>query len=86
MNGGCRTGQVVDLIHFEVDGVGDIVTNAFEVVIPEEMADVVLAAREKIVKAQDLLSFGEKPFAQVRSEKTGAAGDENPFHPARSPM
>jgi hypothetical protein len=80
MNGGCRAGQVVDLIDFEVDGVGDVVTDAFEMVVPEKMADVVLAAREKIVEAQDVLSFGEKPLAEVRSEETGAAGDENPLH------
>jgi hypothetical protein len=29
------------------------------------MADVVLAAREKIVEAQDLLPIGEKPLAEV---------------------
>jgi hypothetical protein len=50
--------------------------------IPKEMADVVLAAGEKIVEAKDLLPLGEKPLAEVRSEKAGAAGDENPLHVA----
>ena len=67
---------------FEVDGVGDVVTDAFKMVIPQEMADVVLAAGEKIVEAEDILPLGEKPLAEVRSEKTGAAGDENPLHVA----
>jgi hypothetical protein len=46
------------------------------------MADVVLASGEKIVKTEDFLSLGDQPVAEVRSEKTGAAGDENPLHVA----
>ena len=75
-------GEVVNLIDFEVDGVDNVVTDAFKMGIPKEMADVVLAAGEKIVEAKDLLSLGEKPLAEVRSEKAGAAGDENPLHVA----
>ena len=55
MDGRCRTGQVVDLIDFEVDRVDDVVTDAFEMGISQEMADVVLAAGEKIVEAKDIL-------------------------------
>ena len=82
MNGRCRTGEVVDLIHFQVDGVDDVVTDAFKVRISQEMADVVLAAGEEVVEAQDLLPLGEQPFAEMRTEKAGAAGDENPLHSA----
>ena len=80
MNGGCRTGQVVDLIDFEVDRVDDVVTDAFKMGISQQMADVVLAAGVKIIEAKELLSLCEKPLAEVRSEKAGAAGDQNPFH------
>jgi hypothetical protein len=82
MDGGCRTGQVVDLIDFEVDRVDDVVTDAFKMGISQQMADVVLAAGEKIVEAKEILSLCEKPLAEVRSEKAGAAGDQNPFHVA----
>jgi hypothetical protein len=50
--------------------------------ISQQMADVVLAAGVKIVEAEELLSLCEKPLAEVRSEKAGAAGDQNPFHVA----
>jgi len=56
-------------------------------VISEQMADVVLAAGIKVVEAEKILSFREKPLAEMRSEKAGAAGDQNPFHvadPSRS--
>ena len=69
MDGRCRTGQVIDLIDFEVDRVDNVVTDAFKMEISEQMTDVILAAGVKIVEAKEVLSVCEKPFAQVRSEK-----------------
>jgi hypothetical protein len=56
------------------------VADIFEAGIPQEVADVVLAAGEEVVETQDILPLGQKFFAEVRPEKAGAAGDENPLH------
>jgi len=40
MDGACGAGHVVDFIDFEVDGLDDIVTDEFEVVVIEEVGDV----------------------------------------------
>ncbi len=50
------------------------------------MENVVFAAGEEIVEADDIVSLREETFAEMRSEKTGAAGDENPFHKCSSAL
>ena len=40
--------------------------------------DIILAAGKKIVQANNLVPFGEEPFAEVRTNKAGAAGDKYP--------
>ncbi len=57
-----------------------IVPHRLEMRVGEQRRDVVLAAGEIIVDAQDVVAVGAQPLAQVRAEKPGAAGDENPFH------
>jgi hypothetical protein len=52
------------------------VTNKFERRITEQMQNVRFAAREEIIEANDLVAFVQKPFAKVRADKTGSAGDE----------
>jgi hypothetical protein len=40
-----------------------------------EMRDVVLAAGEVVVDAENITTLREQLFAEVRPQKTGAAGD-----------
>jgi hypothetical protein len=44
------------------------------------VADIVLVSGKKVVETQDLMSLEKQPFAEMRTDKTGAAGDKNPFH------
>lgn len=50
-----------------------------EIGVRQEMGDVFLAARVEIVCAEDFAPLAQKPLAEVRAEKTGTAGDEDPF-------
>jgi hypothetical protein len=56
------------------------VADAFKARVPHEVTDVVLAPGKEVVEAQDLVFLDKKPFAEMRTEKTGAAGNENPLH------
>jgi hypothetical protein len=42
--------------------------------MPEEVADVVLRTCEKVVQAEHLVPFLKKTVAQMRSQKSRAAG------------
>ena len=47
-----------------------------ELVEVEKVSDVLLAAGKKIVEANNFMTFGQQSFAQVRTDKPGAAGNE----------
>jgi len=40
------------------------------------MEDIVLTAGKKIVEAEDIMLIGKKPFAEMRTQKTGTAGNQ----------
>jgi hypothetical protein len=42
-----------------------------------QMLDVAFAAREEIVDADDLMTLLDQSVDQMRTEKSGAAGDQN---------
>ena len=56
MHGTRRTGKIVYLIHFQTNWLRHIVADELEIGISEEMPDVVLAPREKIVQTDDIVS------------------------------
>jgi hypothetical protein len=56
MNRRGRTCEVVYLIHFQIDGIDDVVTDAFKVLISQKVADIVLVSGKKVVETQDLVS------------------------------
>ena len=51
-----------------------------EVRMGQEVEDIVFASRKEIVEADDVVALPEQPLAEVRAEKTGAAGDQNFLH------
>ena len=51
-----------------------------EVVASEQVGDVLDAAGEQVVDADDPVAVGEQPLAEVRAEEAGAAGDERGGH------
>ena len=52
-----RAGQVVDFVHFQIDGIDDVVTNQLKVRMAEKMGDIFFAAGKKIVQTEDIVSF-----------------------------
>jgi len=57
MNGRGRTGQVIDFVHLDVEGKGDVVSEKFKIGVIEEMDDIPFGSRIEIVHTEDILSF-----------------------------
>lgn len=51
----------------------------FEALVANQMFDIALVAREKIVDADHFVAERDELVAQVRAEEAGAAGDQNRF-------
>jgi hypothetical protein len=75
VDGRSRTGQVVDLIDFNVQRDANIMPDQFKKRIIEKRDDIFLGAGEKIIYAKDIMSFAQQFFTQVGAEKTGPACD-----------
>jgi hypothetical protein len=41
------------------------------------VGDVLLAAREKVIEADDLMALGDELVAKVTAEEAGSAGDKD---------
>ena len=65
-----------DIIHrtIEEDKLRDILLDEFEPGIAAEMRDVVHAAGDEIVQANDFVPAREEQISQVRAKKSGGAG------------
>ena len=72
-----RAGKMQDVIELSryVDELGDVVVVILEVLFFEQVFDIIEAAGEQVVHADDLVAFGEKAVAEVGAEKAGSAGD-----------
>ena len=67
-----------DVIHRRVEEnkFGDVLLDELEIRVAAEVRDVVHAAGDKIVNADDLVAAREQQVGQVRAEKAGGAGDD----------
>ena len=74
MAGGGRTGQVVDLVHFQVDRQDDVVADQLEVGLSQQVADVGFLAGEEVIQADHVVSLADELFAEMGAEKAGPAG------------
>jgi hypothetical protein len=74
MNGGSRTGKIVNLVDLDIERERDIVTNEFKAGVVNEMFDVALGAGEKVVDAQYIRSLRYETIAQVRTKEACSAG------------
>ena len=57
-------GEIVDLVHFDMDRNGHIMPDQFEPLVVEQMQDVVARPGELIVHAEDVMAFFKKPLAE----------------------
>ena len=67
-------GEVVNLIHLNKERYRHIVPHQLKTRIVEQMADIVLGAREEVVDAQHVTARLNQPVAKVRSEKSSTTG------------
>ena len=54
-----------------------------EPLLAGEVRDVLLATRDEVVDADDLVAASEQRVAQVRAEEPRTAGDHDPSHQLR---
>ena len=73
-----RTGEIVDLVDLDAQRLGDVVADQLELRRAEMMLDVAFGAGEEIVDADDLVAIGNQPIDEMRAEKPGATGDQDP--------
>src|SRR5438552_14971373 len=66
MDWGSRTGEVVDLVHFDVKRKRNVVAEQLEMLVRKQWRDIVLGANEKIFDADHVVATSEKKSAQLR--------------------
>lgn len=57
-----RACEVIDLIHFQLNGVDHVVAKKLKVGQTDQMGDVILAASEEVVHANDLQGAGRPGY------------------------
>src|SRR5436190_13276465 len=70
------TGKIIDLIDLEHYRFGHVVTNQFEILTVKKVRNILLAAGEKVVEADDLVALVQEPFAKMRADKARTACDQ----------
>ena len=77
MHGAGRAGQIVDLFDFHIKREGDVVAHHLELRMVQQMHHVVAGPGIEVIDANDVQAVGQQPFAQVRAQEPGAAGDHH---------
>jgi hypothetical protein len=65
----------------DVDVLADVVLDEAKALMPKQVGDVVHVASNEVVHADDGVTFGNEPVAQVRPQEAGGAGDEYTHDP-----
>ena len=76
----CRAGQIVDLIHFQGDGIDEVVSHDLKMGIVSQMKDIFLRPGKKIVQADYVIALIQQDFTKMTSNKPGPSGYQNFFH------
>ena len=67
--------NVIEFLFGQENEIGNVMLDESEVLVAREMADVRWVAGDQIVDRDDAMTLGEKTIGQMRSQKTGATGD-----------
>ena len=76
MNGRCWTSQVPDAITFELNRIGDVMSDQFEPGMTDPLGDIGLASGEVIIKADNLLPGLHQTINQVRADKASPSSHQ----------
>ena len=79
VDGRSRTGEIVDLVHLDIEREGHVVAHELEARMSVKMLDIALRAREQVVDTQDFVTLGEQAIDQMRAEESRAARHEDSF-------
>jgi hypothetical protein len=72
-----RTGKIVDLVDLEIDRKRHVVPDELEMLVIEQGLDVRATAGKEIVKTNNICAAGQQALTQMRTEKSGTAGDKD---------
>jgi hypothetical protein len=73
------TGQVVDLVHLDIQGEIDVMPKQLESAMVEQVRDPVPGGRVKIVHTQDFMPPRQQKITQMRSQEAGPTGHQHPL-------
>jgi hypothetical protein len=59
------TGEVVDLLHLEQEGLADVVAHQLEPPRVGQVADVLPPSREEVVETDDMVALPDRTLAQL---------------------
>jgi hypothetical protein len=71
-----RARQIEDLIHLNVERECHIVAHQFETLVTYQVLDIALGPSKKIVETDNVMPIFNETVAQMRTKKSGAAGNE----------
>ena len=79
VDGGCRAGEVIDLVHLHIEREGDIMPQKLKAWKAEQMVDIAFCSGEEIIDANNLVAVGKQPVAEMRAQESGSTCDQNGF-------
>jgi hypothetical protein len=68
--------NVIDFFFRQENEVGNVVLDEPVILVPGQMPDVRVAARDEIVDCDDAMTFCQKPVGQMGPQKAGPTGDD----------
>jgi len=74
-----RRGNATHLINLQKDWFDDIVPDQLKIRLFEQVCDVVFAAGEQVVDADDVVATLHQVLAQMRADESSATRDEHPI-------
>jgi hypothetical protein len=77
VNGRGRTGQIEDLVDFDIERESDVVANDLEQRVIAQVQDIVHRAGVVIIDTEHMVAAIEQPFAEVGPQKPGPAGHQH---------
>ena len=73
-------GEVVDFVELPPERLRHVVEDEREALVAQELVDVLLRSREEVVESRNLVTVGEKPFAEMAAEESRPSRYQCLFH------
>jgi hypothetical protein len=79
MNGAGRAGEIENLVDFNIERMGHVVTHHLEISVVEKMSNIAACSGVVVVNAEHFAVGSKQPFTKKAAEKTGRSGHEDAF-------